>query len=203
MVSLIPNISEKSTKSQRKTSEKGNIRRTIQYYMYGPTPSGRPNTKTARDPSRGHILIHKDHNLKSSGHNASCSWKTKIGSGTSTATQTTPKPGDVAATADSKSVLQRCDKSRWRRSRKTKHQLCTAYRTGKLLLQHNSSPLKYTALSNTVLNLKQYEVQSLRKQSYTRTKQGQMPRRRQRNTRHRKNKIVFLKLDISGCMWTI
>jgi hypothetical protein len=64
MVSPILNNSQKSTKSQQNTSENGNVRRTMQCYMYGPTPSGRPNTKTARDPSRGQILNHKDHNLE-------------------------------------------------------------------------------------------------------------------------------------------
>ena len=87
--------------------------------MYGPTPSGRTNTKTATDPCRGQILNHKDHNLKKAPDATPVAVETtKIGAGPSTAARTPPNPGAGAATADCKSVLQLCE-YRWRRSRKS------------------------------------------------------------------------------------
>ena len=125
--------------------------------MYGLTPSGRPNTKTTTDPSRGQILKHKDHSLKKSGRNASCSWNTKnleqeyqrqheqhqnlvLEQQQLIVNQffnvVTNLDGGEAENPNTSSVQQGAE--------------------GKILPQHNSSPLKHTALSNRVLNLKQY-----------------------------------------------
>ena len=61
MVSLILN---KNQRNLNRRHQKGNIKRKIQCYTYGPKPSGRTKTKTATDLCRGQILNHRNHNLK-------------------------------------------------------------------------------------------------------------------------------------------